>query len=107
MHQQSIQAVALAAVAACTLTLTNAASAAGVRYHADCTPVLTGFDRALYEKADESTAALRRHMEVRRSFLQQDIYDTAVWAAGVAEGRKRCIGSHQVAANGSSTATRP
>lgn len=101
MHKQFVQVAALAAVAACTLTrsLANAASAAGVRARSYFTPVLNGFDRAIYEKAGEGTPALRRDVEARRGFLQKGICDTAVWVAGVAETRKRCIDDSRFTAN--------
>ena len=48
-----------------------------------CAPQLRGFDRRLYDKAGEGTDALRRFISIRRSFVQNDVAETAIWAANL------------------------
>ena len=78
-------AIAIAALAAST------AGAKDIRLDATCAPQMTRGETRLYQKASEGTDVLRAFIWIRRSIVQVDVFETAVWAEGVDAAREACV----------------
>jgi hypothetical protein len=88
----SIRILALAALAA--IGSTASARSFELQFDSACSPVLSGLDQRLYQRAVQDTGELRRFITSRRAIYALDVGEAADWAAGVNAARADCLRRH-------------